>query len=141
MKLFNLFKRNKNNFDDLFCTHLAKLFYSVASADQVVAEEEVNAFKTLIKKEWEAPKVLNKHQVNIILKEFKKLVATDASSNHCFESFKSYIENNKIRIKTSVKNLIWKTADGIASSYANKNKSEVILFAKLKSMLLDLPDG
>jgi len=34
-----------------------------------------------------------------------------------------------------IKQLIFKTADDIASSFANKNKSELILLAKLKLLL------
>ena len=132
-------KRNKNKLDDAFCLHLAQLFYAVASADNVVAEEEVNALKLMIKKEWVSGNLLSNSQAKILLSAFNQLAESRADSNQCFQTFKLYIENNNIKIATPVKNMIWKTAESIASSYAHKNKSELIVLTKLRSFFLDLP--
>ena len=132
-------KRNKNKLDDGFCMHLAQLFYAVASADNVVAEEEVNTLKLMIKKEWVSGNILSNSQAEVLFSAFNQLAESRADSNQCFQTFKLYIENNHIKIAAPVKSLIWKTAERIASSYAHKNKSELIVLTKLKSFLLDLP--
>lgn len=132
-------KRNKNKLDDAFCLHLAQLFYAVASADNEVAVEEMNALKLMVKKEWVSGNILSNSQARVLLSTFSQLAESRADSNQCFQTFKLYIENNHIKIAAPVKNLIWKTAERIASSYAHKNKSELIVLTKLKSFLLDLP--
>jgi hypothetical protein len=127
--------------DEEFSINLAKLFYSVASIDKVVVDEEIAFFKAIIRKEWEANKVLDKTQTQQVFEVFDSLVESKADAGECFESFRAYIIKSNGLFSQFIKNLIWKTADGIASSFADKNKSEVILLAKLKSLLLDMPDG
>jgi hypothetical protein len=125
--------------DEEFNINLAKLFYSVASIDKVVVEEEIAFFKAIIRKEWETNKVLDKTQIEQVFDVFDRLVKYKADAEECYESFQSYLIKSNGLFSSFIKNLIWKTADGIASAFADKNKSEVILLAKLKGLLLDSP--
>jgi hypothetical protein len=126
--------------DEEFNINLAKLFYSVASIDKVVVDEEIAFFKAIIRKEWETNKVLDKPQIEQVFGVFDSLVESKTDAEECFESFRAYMLKSNGLFSPFIKNLIWKTADGIASAFADKNKSEVILLAKLKSLLLNLPD-
>lgn len=125
--------------DEEFYKNIAYLFYSVASIDSVVVEEEIAYFKSIVRKEWETNKVLERSHTDYIFKVFDNLIETKADANECFEKFRNYLMKTNGLFSPFIKNLIWKTADGIASSFADKNKSEVILLAKLKSLLLDTP--
>lgn len=125
--------------EEEFTINLAKLFYSVASIDKVVVKEEITFFKAIIRKEWQSNKVLDESQIRVIFDVFTSLVQTKANADECFESFRAYLIKPNGLFSPYIKNLIWKTADSIASSFAAKNKSEVILLAKLKGLLLDTP--
>ena len=56
-------------------------------------------------------------------------------ANDCFESFADYKKENPRLFTKERKDLIWNTANAIASSFAGKNKSEVIMLSKLKMLL------
>lgn len=137
--LFNLFKNKVNPQEELFLKALSQLFYAVASVDRVVNNKELEAIENLLHREWEIKNILEKGQIKKITNGVKDLVQSKASSDLCFKDFKNYFENSNSDFSPSIKNLIWKTSDRIASAYAGKNKSEVILLAKLKSLLLDTP--
>lgn len=137
--IFNLFKKKANPQKELFLKALSQLLYSIASADKVVTNEELEAIENLLHSEWQAKNILKNGEINLIILEVKALVKAKANSNASFEDFKNYFENSNSDFSPTVKNLIWKTSDTIASAYAGKNKSEVILLAKLKSLLLDTP--
>lgn len=129
----------KANLKELyFIKALSQLFYAVASADKVVANEELEAIENLLHSEWEANNILKKGEINLIIAEVQALVKVKANSTSCFEDFKNYFQNNNSDFSPTVKNQIWKTSDSIAAAYAGKNKSEVILLAKLKNLLLDV---
>ncbi len=127
--------------NELFCQILAKLFFAITSIDQRVNAEEVEFFKSNFKKDWKTLKLLTNKETETVLREFNHLIITKADAHRCFDDFKKYIERNPQVFTQTIKNNIWKTADGITSAYARKNKSEVIVLAKLKSMLLDMPNS
>lgn len=123
-------------YDKLFCNNLAKLFYAIASIDKVVKEEEVVFFKTNLEKQMKSFDYFKNDNVNMIFSEFNSLLNSKAEPNECFKDFKSYYKKNSNLFSQTLKDSIWKIADGIAASSAGKNKSEVILLAKLKQDLL-----
>lgn len=125
--------------NELFCQNLAKLFFAIASIDQKVSAEEVEFFNFNFKKECTISKLLTIEEIDTVLKEFNQLKIAKADAHLCFDDFKIYLKGNPQLFTQAMKSLIWKTSDGIASAYAGKNKSEVIILAKLKSQLLDLP--
>lgn len=123
-------------YDELFCNNLAKLFYAIASIDKVVKEEEVVFFKSNLEIQFKNMERFNTDYVHFIFNEFNSLLNTKAEPNDCFKDFKAYYKKNSQLFTQHLKNSIWKIADGIASSSVGKNKSEVILLAKLKQDLL-----
>lgn len=122
-----------------FYLKLGKLFYAVAAIDQAIREEEVQTLKNIIKDEWvfldddvDEFSTDSAYQIEIV---FDWLEELQPDPEDCFESFKKFKQDNESMFPQHVKDLIWKTADRIAASFSGKNKSEVILLAKLKAIL------
>ena len=119
--------------------NLGKLFYAVAMADRKIEEEEIATLKTVILQRWRnldsKPKglVLDGH-VEIIT-VFIQLQNTNAESDICFSEFHEFFNEHKKLLNEDLRKLIWDTAQAVASSFAKKNKSELILLAKLKMLL------
>lgn len=124
-----------------FYLKLGNLFYAIAAVDKVVREEEVQTLKNIIKDEWvfvddetDEFGVDSAYQIEIV---FDWLEELQPDPEDCFNSFKKFKQEHEAMFPQHIKDLIWKTADRIAASFSGKNKSEVILLAKLKSVLLD----
>ena len=119
--------------------NLGKLFYAVAMADKKIEEEEIAALKTAILKRWSNLDanlngiVLDGHQE--IITVFKQLQNTNTESGICFSEFQEFFNEHKQLFNEDLRKLIWDTTQVIASSFANKNKSELIVLAKLKMLL------
>lgn len=124
----------------LFYQKMGELFYAFAAADKVVRKEEYDILKNIVADQWknlddyEDPfRTDAAYQIEVVFDwfDYEQLDASD-----CFESFADYKKEYPKLFTKDRKELIWKTANAIASSFAGKNKSEVIMLAKLK-MLLD----
>ena len=119
--------------------NLGKLFYAVAMADRKIEEEEIAALKTDILQRWyvldSKPNglVLDGHEE--IITVFTQLHNTNAESDICFSEFRDFFNGHKQLFNEDLRKLIWDTTQVIASSFANKNKSELIVLAKLKMLL------
>lgn len=125
----------------LFYQKMGELFYAIAAADKVVRKQEYDTLKTMVLEKWKN------------LDDYKDPFHTDAAyqievvfdwfdyeqldANDCFDSFADYRKENPKLFTPERKELIWNTADAIASSFSGKNKSEVIMLAKLKNLLKD----
>ncbi|MCG2462343.1 hypothetical protein K8352_16395 [Flavobacteriaceae bacterium F89] len=122
-----------------FYQSLGKLFFSVAMADKKVRPAEVKRLKEDVKKYWLSVDDLEDgfgtdaaYQIEIV---FDWLQQEEKNSWWCYGEFEDFYKNNPERFDQKIKGLIWKTADGIASSFSGKNKSELVLLAKLKMLL------
>ena len=119
--------------------NLGKLFYAVAMADKKIEEEEIAALKTDILQRWYNldsklnELVLDSHQD--IITVFTQLHNIKAESDSCFMEFREFFNEHQNLFNTDLRKLIWDTAQAVASSFAKKNKSELILLAKLKMLL------
>ena len=119
--------------------NLGKLFYAVAMADKKIEEEEIAALKTDIFQRWYnldsklSGLVLDGHQE--IITVFEQLQNTNAESDICFSEFQEFFNEQKQFFNEDLRKLIWDTAQAVASSFAKKNKSELILLARLKMLL------
>ena len=119
--------------------NIGKLFYAVAMADKKIEEEELVALKTDISQRWcnldSKPNglVLDGHQE--IFTVFTHLQNTNAQSDLCFLEFRHFFNEHQNLFNTDLRKLIWDTAQAVASSFAKKNKSELIVLAKLKMLL------
>jgi hypothetical protein len=124
---------------ELFYQSLGKLFYAIAAADKVIKPEEIEALESLVKKEWlEVDAYQDQfgsdaaYQIEIT---FDWLAQNQMLASEAFEDFADYKKLNDNKFDNSLNQLILKTAEKIASSFAGKNKSELIMLSKLESIL------
>lgn len=125
----------------IFYQKLGELFYAVAAADKLVRKAEYDALKKIVSEQW---KNLDEYedsfhtdaayQIEVVFDwfDYEQLDAKD-----CFDSFADYKKENPNLFTKVRKELIWKTATAIAISFSGKNKSEVIMLAKLKGLLIN----
>lgn len=118
--------------------HIGYLFYAVAAADKRITIEEVETLKTLVKNYWLDLESTNDrfgsdaaYQIEIV---FDWLVEADWESDTCFTKFEDYYKEHSNLFSENIKSLIIKTASTIAESYAGKNKSELIILAKIETL-------
>lgn len=115
---------------------LGKLFYVIAAADGVVEGIEFNKLKEIVKKEWlpiddteDNFDTDAAYQIEIV---FDWLNAqNNLNKDVLFKDFIDYKNEQKHFFTPAIKKLIIKTAHAIAASFSGKNKSELIMLAKL----------
>ena len=119
-----------------FYQALGKLFYAIAAADKHVLEEEYNALKKILETEWvvidEFKDDNNSNglkQIQIVFDWLNK--KQELKPNQYLKDFLEFKNNNENLFTKNIKYLISKTAHAIANSYSRKNKSELIILAKL----------
>jgi len=122
-----------------FYQSIGKLFYAIAAADKIVRKKEYDALRKLVKEQWKSMddykddfNTDSAYQIEIVF-DWMDYEQLDAAN--CFEEFKDFKKENDSLFTKERKNLIWETANAIANSFAGKNKSELIMLAKLKSLL------
>ncbi|MEK6152231.1 hypothetical protein WIW50_03185 [Flavobacteriaceae bacterium 3-367] len=122
-----------------FYQNLGKLFYAVAMADQSIHAKEMDTLREEVRSYW--------LQVDAVEDEF----GTDAAfqietvfdwlleygkdSGSCFDDFTTFYQEHHEKFSPKVKRLVMDTAHAIAAAFARKNKSELIILAKLKLLL------
>ncbi len=123
----------------LFYQKMGELFYAIAAADKVVRKAEFQALKDIVSKKWENLDDYKDpfhtdaaYQIEVVFDwfDYEQLDAGD-----CFDSFADYKKDNPKLFTPERKKLIWETANAIADSFAGKNKSELIMLAKLAKNL------
>jgi hypothetical protein len=119
--------------------NLGKLFYAVAMADNAIRPIEVQRLKEAVIEKWLNVDAIEDefgtdaaYQIEIV---FDWLQEEENDGQIYFDEFKDFFEEHKDRINPDMITLIWKTAETIAASFAGKNKSELIILAKLKLFL------
>ena len=127
-------KKTESN-SELF-ENLGKVFYAIAVADRNLHENETARLKAEIEKYWkpiftEAPYSMAYY----IWHAFELARRNGVAAEKAFEDFKNFYERETGAINGEVRNLIMDTANAIAAAYADKNKSELILLAKLQLLL------
>jgi len=126
-----------------FYQSLGKLFYAIAASDKVVRETEVETLIKLVKSEWvpmddfeDEYHVDAAYQIETVFDwlDFEGGLTVDS----CFDEFKLFKKENEPLFTKKRKQLIWKTCNAIANSFSGKNKSEIIMLARLKIVLEEL---
>ncbi len=119
----------------LFYQNIAKLFYAVAAVDKIIREEEFDALKMIVKNEWLAVdesedeyKTDAAYQIEIV---FEWLHSKGLDAYTCYNEFIRYKDKHPYFFTDNLNDLIMETAGKIAASFAGKNKSELIMLAKL----------
>lgn len=128
------------NLEIEFYQSLGKLFYAIAASDKIVRKSEIETLLELVKSKW------------LPLDEFEDEFQVDAafqietvfdwldfegrlSADSCFKEFKLFKAENESLFNKERKQLIWMTSNAIANSFSGKNKSEILILAKLKMLL------
>ncbi|MCX7546718.1 hypothetical protein OS188_01990 [Xanthomarina sp. F1114] len=132
--------KSKNSLNVSFYEVLGKLFYAVAAADGVVELSEVNKLKEIIREEWlpvdeseDAFQTDAAFQIEVV---FDWLNAqNNLNSEALFKEFVTYKNEQAHFFSPIIKKLIIKTAHAIAASFSGKNKSELIILARLEMEL------
>ena len=152
MKIFRVYKYltggNRDCYDmestlkphqhEEFYQHLGRLFYAIAAADGVIRREEVEALKTVVKKEWKNRDssrdmygTQTASQIEIV---FDWLDANKPEAEEAFKRFAEYYREHKDLFPESIKNDLMSTSNEIASAFRDKNKSELVMLAKLQTL-------
>jgi uncharacterized tellurite resistance protein B-like protein len=125
----------------LFYSNLGKLFYAIAAADKTVAEKEIKTLKQIVNTEWlnlDGPKDESEVDAMRNIKiTFDQLNKQKQDAKTCLAEFKSFKESHADLFTENVKQLIWKTANAIASSFSRRNKSELVFISELATILND----
>src|SRR5690554_1428864 len=123
----------------LFYQKIGELFYAIAAADNVVDEAEYKELQKTVTEKWkdlddyvDPFQTDAAYQIEIVFDWFDY---EELDVNDCFDSFSDYYAENQALFNDERKKLIWDTANAIASAFAGKNKSELIMLAKLKNIL------
>jgi hypothetical protein len=120
-----------------FYQNLGKLFYAIAAIDKHVHEIEFEKLNELIKEEWlsidefeDDYKTDASHQIEIVFDWLRN--REKVNPNKLFDNFIEYKKKHESQFTDNYKKLIIKTANAIANSFSGKNKSELIMLAKLE---------
>jgi hypothetical protein len=122
-----------------FYQQLGKLFFSVASVDKTVREEEIAQLKEIVAKEWlKLENSLNEfgddagYQIEIV---FDWLVENDWNIGPIIPDFEIFKKEHPHLFTSQVNDLILKTAKAITNSFSEENKSESVLIDQLRGVL------
>lgn len=116
----------ESKYSILFFQNVGKLFYAISASDGSINENEIKILKKLMITLWE-----NELYSEHVVITFDKLVKEQATSEDCFKDFVVYKNENKSLFTPELNQLIAEAAGAIASSFSKKNKSELIILAKL----------
>ncbi len=117
-----------------FYQNLGKLLYAIAASDRQIHKKEIAAFKEILNLELQK-KLPNEYALYALYQaqaSFDYYSSINADAYDCFEAFINYKRTNDEVFTKEVKSLIKNTAQSIASAFSNKNKSELIMLAKLE---------
>lgn len=118
---------------------LGKLFYAIAISDGSVHINEWDKVKEIVKADWlyvdEFTDRYGTDAANQIEIVFDGLMEYEKTSEECFEEFKDFYKEHPHAFSKEIKSLTKKTANAIANSFARKNKSELMILAKLELLI------
>lgn len=123
---------DNSSFTSEFFENLGKLFFAIAASDNRVETKEIITLKTILKTEWTTVDGFDYHAIKHIVFVFELLQAdNNANCSKCYLDFVNYKNRHKYLFSGEVKHLILQTSNAIASSFSGRNKSELIMLAKL----------
>ena len=130
---------NSQKIGNEFYQNLGKLFYAIAMADHEVRPVEVARLREYVRQYW-----LNMddfedefhtdaaYQIEIV---FDWLQEEEKEGEEYFKEFKDFYKEHPEKFSPKLNALIIETAESIASSFAGKNRSEMLIIFKLKQLL------
>ncbi len=122
-----------------FYQNIGKLFYAIAFADGKVHDKEFDSLKKLVSEDW----LNNDHNTDMFGSDavFQVEIVFDwlrneySSAKGCIDQFIEYYESHTSMFSPEVRNRIWKSALAIASAYAGRNKSELVMLNRLRAVM------
>lgn len=124
--------KNKN-FTSVFFKNVGSLFYAIAAADKKVESNEILVLKNSITTQWLSVSLFDTDALQEITNTFNRLHKENKQDPEVlYQDFIRYKNKKKHLFTSTVTNLILQTANAIASSFSGRNKSELIMLAKLE---------
>lgn len=132
--------KNTNNTElhQKFYQNLGRIFYAVAAADGVVKKEEADSLKNVVREEWLKLDDIkddfgtdSAFQIEIV---FDWLDANKPEPEDSFERFAGFYKEHKELFTSEIKEKILNASSEIASAFRGKNKSELVMLAKLDTL-------
>lgn len=118
---------------------MGRVFFAVAQADKRIEPEEVAALKQIVKDAWlEVDDTTDEFdtdaafQIEIV---FDYLLNNDVIENDVLDDLKEFKSVHPSIFTHRMIELIMETAFKIASSFARRNKSELVFISRLKLLL------
>lgn len=119
-----------------FYHNLGKLFYAIAFSDKKVSQEEFKTLKQYIENYWlqydNLTDIFDNDAAHLIEVVFEGVQFFNESSYDMYDAFIIYKNEQPHLFNDKVNHLILETARAIAYSYAQVNKSELIILNKLE---------
>lgn len=119
--------------------NLGKLFYAMAISDGSVHVKEWEKVKEIVKEDWlyvdDFTDRYGTDAANQIEIVFDWLLEYEKSSEECFEEFKEFYAAHPHAFTKEIRTLTGKTANAIANAFSGRNKSELVLLAKINLLL------
>jgi len=127
---------NSEKIGNEFYQSLGKLFFAVAMADNNVRRAEVERLRKYVRQHWlevdsfeDEYHTDSAYQIEIV---FDWLDAEEKEAEEYFQEFKEFYKEHPEKFTPNLKKLIVETAESISSSFAGKNKSEILIIFRLK---------
>lgn len=120
-----------------FFQKTGKVLFAIAMADNKLDEKEYETLQKLIQEEWRLF-FLDEGDIKHISQMknvFDWLIENPKSEEEILTEYENFKNKNPSIFTSEIKDFVYKTANKIAASYANKNKSELIILAKLHFIL------
>ncbi|WP_420322003.1 hypothetical protein [Flagellimonas sp.] len=132
---------NSEKISNEFYQNLGKLYYAMAMTDGMVRPVEVKRLRKYVRQHWLDVDGMEDEfgtdsafQIEIV---FDWLQEEEKEGSEYFSDFESFYKEHPEKFEPKVKKLIIETADSIASSFAGKNRSEIVFLQELKNLLGD----
>ncbi|MEZ4811148.1 MAG: hypothetical protein R2819_12375 [Allomuricauda sp.] len=130
---------NSEKIGNEFYQNLGKLFYAVAMADKEVRPVEVERLRNYVRQHWldidGFEDEFHTDAAYLIEIVFDWLQDEEKEGDAYFDEFKDFYKEHPEKFTPKLKSLIIETAESIASSFAGKNKSEMLIIFRLKHLL------
>ncbi|MFT6921774.1 MAG: hypothetical protein ACJA1C_000771 [Crocinitomicaceae bacterium] len=118
---------------------LGRVFYAAAQSDKVIRPEEISVLKQTVKDVWlDVENTFDEfnsdsaYQIEIV---FDHLLNNDIVVEDVINELKSFKKIHSSLFTVSIVELIMQTASKIVSSFAKRNKSELVFLSQLRNAL------
>jgi hypothetical protein len=130
---------NTDSYTQTFYQKLGYLFYSIASADRRISQQEHDALQQIVKEDWlnlndktDAYGTDTAYQIQII---FDFLKEKEYHSESAYNIFNRYFKEHLHLFTDDVIDRIFHSSNRIADSLNGRNKSELQALARLHMLL------